>query len=181
MAHKVEDRGGLKVTLISQMQDRADKVGKTIPGRSFDPPLETVQVRDIAEYYGIDIRDIWPLVFESQMGQRVPYNNGTEVISDHTERKQVEQVDVLGRPHMEPQVVTVKHMAETDDGMYAKLKDVLRWAKQHGWVPGGGLPEDMAARHQQTDMADIKEMLKGLTEAVTVLAKLQAQQMSSRK
>ena len=151
--HTIIDAGGMRVLAVSKFQDRVDKRKRPLPGRSFDPPLEIVHARDIAAFYGLDIRDVWPAVHGNEMGQRVPYNTGTQMASNRTEHYWRPEQDAYGQTHMIEDEREVPQTVDTDDGIYARLSDVLYYAKAKGWAKGAGLPQ--GANQAATDVAGI--------------------------
>ena len=151
--HAALDIDGMRVLAVSKFQDRVDKQKRPLPGRTFDPPLQIVHARDIASYYGLDIRDVWPAVHGNEMGQRVPYNTGTQKASNRTEHYWRPEQDAYGQTHMIEDVREVPQTVDIDDGIYARLSDVLYYAKAKGWAKGAGLPQ--GANQAATDVAGI--------------------------
>lgn len=160
--HKIDNRDGMRIFQIHQMQARSDKRGRPIVGKSFDPPLEIMHASDIAEYYGLDIRDVWPLVHENLMGQRVPYNTGETKQDSHTERHWVTELDDHNQPQQVEAVREVPITMDIDDGMYMRLKDVLYYAKAKSWTKDGGLPVSAAQAAASSDIAQLVEIVKVL-------------------
>ena len=70
--HTVEDRDGMRVLVVTSMQDLASfESGEQviIEGKQLEEPTPIVHANDIAKFYGLDVRDVWPLVHANAMGQ----------------------------------------------------------------------------------------------------------------
>ncbi len=174
--HTVMDRDGMKVLVVKQMNKRFDKNGKELPQRKFDN-LEIVHASEIARYFGIDMQDVgigdnrvlgaWSLVHGNHMGQRVPYNDESTQPGNINLRTFKEIKNERGQVIDTEEVIVEKAApVETDDGMYARHADVLRYAAANGWSKGGGWPHK--AKPQQTDIGSIvAAVLSALAQRTT--------------
>lgn len=177
--HTDKNHDGMAVFVVSEMHKRHDEDGNEIPGKPM-PNVEIVHVNEIANYYGLDPRDVWPLVHGNVMGQRVAYNTEDMVDDDRSVREWKVLKNGAGQPTDTKEVIkSVKYKLETDDGMYAKLSDVLRYARIEGWTKGGGLPTTTKQVEASASATDAK--IDKLTDAITVLAQVVAGQVTAEK
>ena len=166
MTHTTEQRDGMEVLVVSDMGRRFDpETGKELKVRQVNN-LPIVHASEIARYYGLDLPDtgygdnlrlgVWSLVNHNMIGQRVNYNSESEAKSDRIVRHWEIIKDPMGKPvDTKSTLKEEKVVVETDDGMYARLDDVLRFAAANGWTPGGGWPSKVGAPAPQSDVAGI--------------------------
>lgn len=200
MAHTVRNHDGMKVLVVHDMNRRYDEDGNLTLSKEMGD-LEIVHASEIAKYYGIplrtigrgdnEVRGIWAMVFDNEIGQRVPYNSEETKPGDRNIRTwRVKRKDADGNPiEREEKVVratkswdqngdqksqlagNVPILDEIDDGMYVRLEDVLIFAEGQGWTKGGGRPG--AAVAMKVAAAN-DEKLDKMMEAITALTKLVA-------
>lgn len=187
MAHTEMQVDGLRVLRVAKMppQFRA----QPMPGVAFEQhregkawiereplkePVDIVHAKDIAEYFAIDIQDVWPLVHQNVIGRRVPYNSGETEQHDYSEPRWEPQPDDHGNTHMERVVHYPVGTFEVDDGMYVRLSDLTRYARNNGWKKGAGLPEKTAMRSASTGLDELRELVVGLAKSVDGLTKVVA-------
>lgn len=186
MAHDIIDHDGMRVLRVSDMHRRFDpKTGEPLPVRQVNADI--VHYTAIAEYYGLDPRDVWPLVHQQVMGPRVPYNTedkqpGTrqirrwKIITDKQTGQPLDTKEeiVETNVHWDGNKLTgVPIIDDQDDGMYVRLKDVERYAKAQGWRKGAGLPEKTG---RTAASAGTEEKLDKLIEMMTLFIASQMQQ-----
>jgi hypothetical protein len=176
--HDVSDHDGMKVLTVHQMNKRFDKNGKELPVRDMKG-LQIVHASEIADYYGLDLQDVgfgdnrqigvWTLVHQNMIGQRVPYNSEEIKPLDRIVRVWKEIKDARGLTVDTEEIILVNKdptkyevMQETDDGMYARLDDVLRYARANGWSKGGGWP----AKNQKQANVDIAAIVAAVLAAL---------------
>lgn len=160
--HTIQEVDGMRVHTVTQMQNTKDRKNRSRPGRKFDQPLQLVHAKDIATFYGMDIRDVWPLVFENAMGNRVPYNTGENRVNNRITRQWIETVDDLGRPHKEQELVEEEFIEDLGDGMFMELHDVLYFANSQGWEKGKGMPKNKEQAKANDQMGQLLELLSQL-------------------
>jgi hypothetical protein len=196
MTHTVKDVDGLKVLVVTDMDRRYDEDGNLKSSKAVD--LELVHAKEIARHYAIPFRDVgmgdnrvrgvWSMVFENEIGQRVPYNNEEQVPGDRNVRQFKIVRDAAGNPidteerivratrHHESSgnLTAIPLMMDTDDGMYVKLADLQEFASANGWRKGAGRPgkEASAIATSNTD-----QKLDKLADLVASLAQIMAQQV----
>jgi hypothetical protein len=198
MSHTLREHDGLKVYVVTDMDRRFDEEGKLLSSKEVDN-LELVHASDIAKYFGIPLRDIgkgdslvpgiWTMVFENTFGQRVPYNDDHQIPGDRNVRQFVEIKDATGKvvDTKEKIVLSKFHhrdsgklergmplLIDTCDGMFVRLSDLLEYAEAQGWKKGAGRPH---VEGKAKNSASVDEKLDKLTDLVTGLATIMAQQV----
>jgi hypothetical protein len=198
--HTVEDRDGMRVLVVTSMQDLSSMQSgslEIIEGNKLEEPTAIVHANDIAKYYGLDIRDVWPLVHANAMGQRVSYNStptedkdsptpGKPILpmtknSNRNERYWVDGYDTHGNKTKVERVRRVPYVQEPDDGVYAKYTDVLYFADSQGWTKGGGKPKSKEAQQTTSDLSVLSQQIAELTKLMTMQVQLSLDEKKARK
>jgi hypothetical protein len=185
--HTVEDRDGMRVLVVTSMQDSASfDSGEQviIEGKQLEEPTPIVHVNDIAKFYGLDVRDVWPLVHANAMGQRVAYNTGDfgkPKDANRNERYWRDGTDIHGNKTKVERIRRVPYVQEADDGMYAKYTDVLYFADSQGWTKGGGKPKSKEAQQTTSDLSVLSQQIAELTKLMTMQVQLTLDEKKARK
>jgi hypothetical protein len=197
MSHTEKDHDGMKVLVVADMNARFDEEGKQVSAIDMEG-LEIVHATEIAKYYGVPLRSIgqgdnevkgvWAMVHANEFGLRVPYNSEASRRGNRNVRAWKVLKDANGNPLNTKEEIkryTTHHndsgaamrdlplIEELDDGMYAKLADVLEYAAAQGWKKAGGRP-GTGATAAHADATNDK--LDKLVDTVQALAQIIAQQ-----
>ena len=181
MAHEFTEIDGMKVLVVSAMNRRFDENGVELHTREFPEKLQIVHAEEIARYYGLDYQDVgygdnripgvWSLVHGNIIGQRVPYNAETsapldrqvivwEVIKDGRgmpiDTKEVIKINDNKTPGQTHYELT----QETDDGMYVRLDDLMKFAKVRAGQKGQGSRPRPRKRCRKIGSAGLKSWSK---------------------
>ena len=158
-----------------------------------EDPVRIVHFTDVAKYYNLDVRDVWPLVWSNAMGQRVAYNGtptdpvtGNPILpmtknSNRNERYWTDGKDANGNATKVERIRRVPHVVDPDDGMYAKLSDVLYFADSQGWTKGGGKPKSKEAQQTTSDLSILSQQIAELTKLMTMQVQLTLDEKKARK
>lgn len=189
--HQVEDRDGLRVLVVSDMQKHFHpQTGEELPSRKLNTTI--VHGKDIAEYYGIPYRTIigadpvrdyvkgvWELIFDNEIGLRVNYN------SEMTDKDTIEAMTWVNDKRNSDGMVISKKLErkqfrvsrETDDGMYVRYDDLMEYVAAQGWTKGGGRPKKDApvASDQGSIVASVTAAVVATLQAMGIVPQAQAQ------
>lgn len=186
MTHAVEDRDGMRVLVVTDLGRRFHPdTGQEIPARRVDAAL--VHSTEIARYYGLphasvfDHRGnmveagVWELVHQNTIGLRVNYNT-EDKRADNKDVREWDRIKDQAGHVIDTKEKIVRHygQSETDDGMYARYDDVIRYAKANGWTPGGGWPkkDQVVVQSAPLDPTMLAQIVAATTQAVmTALGK----------
>lgn len=185
--HTYGDHEGMKTLIVTSMQDSStmesgEKV--IIEGMQLEHPLEIVHANDIAKFYGINIREVWPLVHANAMGNRVAYNGGmvlTGKNANRNERFWKLIKDANGNEVKVERVRRVPHNPEMDDGMYVQLEDLLYFAETQGWTKGGGKPKSKEHLQTTSDLSVLSQQIAELTKLMGAFVTLSVEEKVAAK
>lgn len=177
--HTYGNHEGMKTLIITSMQDSStfeSGVQVIIEGVKLEEPTEIVHYTEIAKFYGLNNRDVWPLVHSNAMGNRFAYNGGETLKGKNANRNErfwKTITDANGNQTKVERIRRVPYTSELDDGMYVKLEDVLYFADSQGWTKGGGKPKSKEAQQTTSDLSLLSQQIAELTRMMALTVEMQ--------